>query len=340
MLEYLRKNASSFFSKALLGLIALIFALYFGFTGGGGPPQGGTAPIAKVNGESIPNGLFMEAVQGQVSVYQNLGQNSVPRDLQKVLEVQTLQRLINNTLFSQAARQLGLRVTDEELAEAIRENPAFQRNGMFDEEFYLKQFKPYYQRQNGQDYEFSLREQLLQERFRQVLEQANVVSEQQVRDTVAVENTMLNLLKVEIPIGKNPGERDKETAVKIAREWIAAKQNSQPAKKILEEHSLEEIETGEKSLQTLQTLFGGADSLPILLCILQTKPGEVCPDPIQVGEKIIAVQLLEGKNAQPDDTQSGEMRRQLAQANLTQVLTGVADLLKREAKIETFLEQK
>ena len=125
MLDFFRKNASSWFSKALLGGIALIFALYFGFSGGG-PPSGGTAPIAKVNGDNIPSGLFNQEVQNQLSLYQKLGQDLQTPDLQKVVQTQILQRLVAEVLLSQEATKLGLHITDVELANTIRRTPSFQ----------------------------------------------------------------------------------------------------------------------------------------------------------------------------------------------------------------------
>ena len=71
----------------------------------------------------------------------------------------------------QEATKLGLHITDVELANTIRRTPSFQRDGRFDEQFYIKQFKPYYERTNGQNFEYSLREDLLRIKFRQVLNQ-------------------------------------------------------------------------------------------------------------------------------------------------------------------------
>lgn len=326
------------FSKILLGAIALIFALYFGFTGGG-TPGGGTAPIAKVNGQNIPSGRFAQEVENQANFYRQLGQDKASQDFRKVLEAQALQRLILGTLFAQEAHKLGLRITDVELADAIRSNPTFRRNGVFDENFYLKKFKPYYQRQNGQDFEYTLREDLLSQRFREVLEKATVVSDRQVANAILVGDIKLNSLRLEIPLGTGEGDFSPEEAKKIAEEWINAKKENKSTKSILKDNELKESETGLKSLLILQSYFGKEDSLPILNCLLKIEPKQVCDQPHKSGQNLLALALMEREDTKPEEEKIFNMNRQISAAQKNQIFTGVSDLLIRQAKIETFVNQ-
>ncbi|MDX1387386.1 MAG: SurA N-terminal domain-containing protein [bacterium] len=336
MLDFLRKNASSWLSKVILGIIALIFALYFGFSGGG-PPAGGTAPVAKVNGENIPYGLFNQTVQNRMSIYQQMGTANQNPDLQKIVQSQVLQGLIANTLMAQEAHQLGLHITDVELAESIRNNPGFRQNGVFNEEFYLKQFKPYYERVNGQNYEYSLREDLLKDRFRQVLDQTNVVSAAQVQDTMAAQDTQLTISKLEVPFGESEGDLSKEEAKKIAQDWIAAQKEGKGGEDLLKKHELKAEAVEPKSLQALSAYFGAKGSLPIMLCLVELEPGEVCPEPFQVRKYILAVALKDKSLQETDEQQQDQMKQQLIRAKQGQILTGVTNFLTRQAKIETFL---
>jgi len=339
MLEYLRKNASSFFSKVLLGAIALIFAIYFGFQGGGNPLTG-SAPIAKVNGESIPTGLFNQSVQRQLAFYQQLGQNNDSADFQKLIQSQVLQGLVANVLFSQEARSWGLRITDAELAQAIRSIPGLQQNGRFNEEYYLKSYKPQYQYETGQDFEFTLREELLQERFREVLDQASVVSKQQVMDSLLAKDTQLKIQQLEVPFGTGEeGSLDLKQAQTIAGEWIQAKKENKGTQKILEESSLKEIEVGPQSLQALQALYGGPSSFPILSCLLELQPGQVCEEAFELPKKVVALKLVERQIAEPEKKDILQMNQQIATATKNQILTRARDLLTKDAKIETFLQR-
>lgn len=336
MLDVLRKNASSWFSKALLGLIALIFALYFGFSGGG-PPQGGTAPIAKVNGQNIPSGHFNQMVSNQLEIYQRLGTQKTGPEFQQVLQAQALQRLVSQTLLAQAAHRFGLHISDVELATTIRSNPSFQREGRFDEQFYLNQFKPFYERQNGQNYEFALREDLLQERLREVLKQADVVSQASAQEEIRLRETELRFLKLQIPFGPGEGARSKDEALKVADEWIQARQSQLSGKETLKIHQLETSEVGPKPLNALSAFFGGAEGLPLLSCLAHLEPGQVCPKAYPLSDQMVAVALLERNQKEPDAQAVQDMENQLKTAKQNLILTGVVNYLTQQAKIETYL---
>ncbi len=338
MLETLRKNASGWFAKILLGGIALIFALYFGFSGGGGPPQGGTAPIAKVNGQNIPSGLFNQTVANQIEVYQKFGVANQTPELQQVIQSQVLQRLIQETLFAQEATRLGLHVTDVELANAIRNNPSFQRDGRFDETFYLKQFKPYFERQNGENFEYSLREDLLVERFRQVLGNAIVVSQNQVKAAEKISQTQLKFLQLAVPFGTDGETKSQEEAKKLVQDWIQARQTQQPTEKLLKDNGLSEEEVGPKPLKNVSATFGTAEGSNMVACLLAQGIQKVCPQAFTVNNKVIAVELqnIEEKVTEAAPT---DMVDQMTRAKEAQLMTGVTDLLTRGSKIETYLTQ-
>jgi parvulin-like peptidyl-prolyl isomerase len=342
MLELLRKDASYFFSKILLGFIALVFVLYFGFNfrSRGRLLEGTGSPIARVNNQIIPSGTFSQDVQNQMSLYQQITEGKVPPDTEQMVENQVLQRLISDQLLAQEAYRLGLRVPDIELAKEIRNNPGFIKNGVFDEDFYLNQFKPYFERQNGQDYEYSLREELLSDKLKNAIELAAVPSEAQTQDNILLKETKLKLRKLTIPLKSPDGDIPKEKAIEMANTWIAARQSGGTAKELLKDSRLKEEETEAQSLQEMQLSFGGEDSLPILYCLLGLKTGQVCESPLQVGQSIVAVELLDRKDAAftPEDTEA--MQTQLSKAKKIQLLTGVTDLLTKDARIETYLKKK
>ncbi|HEX5033475.1 MAG TPA: SurA N-terminal domain-containing protein, partial [bacterium] len=125
MLEQMR-NLSSVFSKTLLGVIALSFILFYGYSTINNSNQAGGALIAKVNGENIPAAKFFQGVENQTEMIQQFNQgNPVGPDMRQMIESQVLQRLIQNSLMAQAAHKMGLRVPDQELGQEIRQNPTF-----------------------------------------------------------------------------------------------------------------------------------------------------------------------------------------------------------------------
>lgn len=338
MLDYLRNRVSGWFSKGLLILIALIFAIYFG-TQGGGPPQGGTSPIAKVNGENIPSGLYNQMVTNQMEVYQKLGNTAQGAELEQLLQTQILQRLISSTLLAQEAYRLGLHISDVELATAIRSDPSFQKDGRFDEDFYLTQFKPYYERQNGVNFEYGLRQDLLQDRLKQVLQQTNVISRAALEDELKIKDTEMKVLRITVPFVTEGEGRSRDEAMQIARQWIGERQGKKSGEEILKPHQLEATEVGPQPLQSLISFFGGTAGLPLLSCLAASPSGQVCPEPLAVGNNWVAVELLERtqKAPNPEAAQAAEQQLKIGKQNI--ILTGVTNYLTRQAKIETFLNE-
>jgi hypothetical protein len=336
MLEALRKHSRSWGSKLIFGAIALIFALYFGFSFNQGPPGGPAAPVAKVDGETIPFGLFTQTVQNQTALLERFNPGKIPEETFRVVENQVLQSLIGKTLLAQEAHHLGLRVPDLQLAEEIRGNPAFQKDGRFSESFYLNQFKPYFERENGEDYEDALRQDLLLEKLRDALEKAAVVSTRQAETQKKLQQTQLNVKQWSLAIQKGDAA-SRDQALKLAREWIAddkipegSADSPKPAV----------TETGLKPVSELIQQLGREDSLPPLQCLLEIQAGKKCDSPFQIGDQIVAVQLLEKKTLESNPLEPDSIASQVAQGRKFQVLTAVQNLLTREAKIETFLTKK
>jgi len=337
MLEQMR-NLSSVFSKTLLGVIALSFILFYGYsTISRRTSQGGNALIAKVNDQSLPAAKFSQGVQNQTAMMEQFGQKNMTPEMKQMMEHQVLQRLITNTLFAQAAYRLGLRVTDQELADEIRKNPNFRQDGHFNENFYLNQFKPWYERENGSDFEFDLRQDLLADKLKNLIEKTAVVSQQEVETEAFLQNTQLKLKKLSIPLQPQGGGKNLDEAKKLAQEWISAKQAGKPTDEMLKALGLKEEDGEDQTLVQLQGSLGQEDSLPILNCLLGLKPGEVCASPFQIRDNLVAVQLVERKDSPLDDAKLQAMKSQIEMGQRSQLLTGVADLLTKQATIHTYL---
>ncbi|MCB1215368.1 MAG: SurA N-terminal domain-containing protein, partial [Deltaproteobacteria bacterium] len=329
MLDYLRQNSSSWLTKGILGLIALIFAIYFGFNHGGGKPQGPTAPVAKVNGENIPSGLYHQNLQAQLDFFNQSrpGQN-LSEDLRQSIESQSLQFLINAKLFSQAATDLGIRISKKALVENIRNDPRFMVDGFFDESVYLKKWLPYYSSNYGQPYEKSLEDNLLSERLSSWLSEDPILSQARLQSLQELENSTIKIKRLQIPYGEKSG-LNLEEAKKLAQSWIDAKgedsvlqlktdhspteektqktastdqspsnpkENSTKTDSENNEDSnhkaLKSIELGPISLSSLSFVLGQKDAQAKGLCLLKQKPGDFCPQVWADDKKVEAYQLL------------------------------------------------
>ena len=138
MLESIRERSGSLLVKILLVLIALTFAL----TGISGYITSTADPaVASVNGEDISRPEFDRAVENERNRQRDqLGdfydQLAVDAGFNEQLRQRVINDLINQKLVVQYAVARGLRVSDEQVKEAIRNIPSFRVAGQFDNDTY------------------------------------------------------------------------------------------------------------------------------------------------------------------------------------------------------------
>ena len=126
----MRKHATSWLIKIILGAIVVVFVLW----GVGSWTSQRSGRVATVNGEMITADDYRMAYQRLIEqVRQSFG-NNLNDELIKTLQLdkQALNQLIDNILMRQAASDLNLRVSDQELSQSIRSISAFQNAGVFD----------------------------------------------------------------------------------------------------------------------------------------------------------------------------------------------------------------
>ncbi|PSS52980.1 peptidylprolyl isomerase [Enterobacter sp. FS01] len=134
MMESLRTAANSLVLKIIFGIIIVSFIL----TGVSGYLIGGSANYAaKVNDQEISRGQFENAFAGERNrMQQQLGEQfselAANEGYMKNLRQQTLNRLIDEALLDQYAREIGLSISDDQVKKAIFSTPAFQNDGKFD----------------------------------------------------------------------------------------------------------------------------------------------------------------------------------------------------------------
>ncbi|MGD8368337.1 MAG: SurA N-terminal domain-containing protein [Desulfobacterales bacterium] len=162
MLRLMRDYATSWMIKFILGAIVLVFI----FWGVGSFDAGKAGKVAVVNDRVITAEEYREAYDNLVERMRASFGGSLNEDMLKALNVrkQALDQLINETLLVQEAETLGFRVTDDELASAIRNIPAFQRAGVFDNRLYQNVLGRY--RMSPEEFETSQRSAMLAEKVR------------------------------------------------------------------------------------------------------------------------------------------------------------------------------
>ncbi|MCC2614630.1 SurA N-terminal domain-containing protein [Aestuariibacter halophilus] len=138
MLERIREGSQGVWAMVILGLVILSFV----FAGIGGYISSSTdAPAAEVNGDTISKATLerayenerarMESQYGEAFVAM-LSDAAYLRDFRQNI----LNRLIGEKLIDQAAADMGLRVSDVQLKDAIRNMQEFQVGGQFNNDRY------------------------------------------------------------------------------------------------------------------------------------------------------------------------------------------------------------
>lgn len=135
LLQSIRDRLTGILAVLVLGILVVPFAFvginqYF--------TRSADDVVALVNDQEITRSDFTESFQQYRRRMQSvLGAQFNPEDFdQPLVRRQHLDALINEELLRQAARDAGLSVSDEALAERIRQIPAFQIEGRFDAEVY------------------------------------------------------------------------------------------------------------------------------------------------------------------------------------------------------------
>ena len=136
MMDNLRTAANSVVLKIIFGIIIVSFILpgVSGYLIGGGNNY-----AAKVNDQEIGRTQFENAVASERNrMQQQLGDQfselAANENYMKTMRQQVLNRLIDEALLDQYARELGLSISDDQVKQAIFQTQAFQADGKFDNE--------------------------------------------------------------------------------------------------------------------------------------------------------------------------------------------------------------
>jgi peptidyl-prolyl cis-trans isomerase D len=136
MLDLMRKHAGSWMIKVVLGIIVVVFV----FWGVGSFRNRQSDKVAEVNGHVITYETFRQAYLRLIEQYRQVYGNQLSDDMMEMLRPneQALNQLIDRALLLQEADRLKIAVSDQEVAEAIRRQAAFQNNGVFEVDRYRR----------------------------------------------------------------------------------------------------------------------------------------------------------------------------------------------------------
>lgn len=176
MIEFIHKY------PILIKVLLTITTVAFVFTGGYFMSQEQVQLAAKVNDEPITMQEYQTAYYNIEEFYKRIYQGNMPEGMLENLKLDqmALNNLIDRKVMLISAEDLGLGVTDDEVADAVRKNSSFQgEDGKFSKKVYLDALK--YNNLTPQAYEKSLKEDLVAEKFRNMVKDSVAVTEADVR---------------------------------------------------------------------------------------------------------------------------------------------------------------
>ncbi len=134
MLQRIRDSlqGQKWLAYLLLGALAIVFAAW-GAYGIVNLNFGGSNYAAEANGSKIPVEEARNVWLRQQSAWQQrLGGAELPQPLRTRLQDQVLESLIRRALLTERSHDLGYRVSNQALLEAVQSEPAFQVDGKYD----------------------------------------------------------------------------------------------------------------------------------------------------------------------------------------------------------------
>ncbi len=189
MLSLMRKHAGSWLIKVLLGGVAITFISWGGYQ----VTSRRSGRAASVNGETITLEEYRSSYKRLIEQVRQQFGNSLNEEMLNSLQLpkQAIDQLVDQRLMRQAAAELRLQVSDEDLSRSIRSISAFHTAGVFDP----RRYKMVLERNNlnPENFEVSQRDLLLIEKLNSIITSSVKVSDDEVFQWYHWNNAMVDL---------------------------------------------------------------------------------------------------------------------------------------------------
>lgn len=190
MLLAIRERATGIIAWIIVILLIIPFALWGiqEYLGGGAEVN-----VAEVDGSEISWYAFSDAYEAAV---QRAGERPTGAAASR-LKRAVLERVIEEQLVLQTARQVGLRIGDRQVLAHIASLPAFQTEGRFDRQLYEQLL-----RQNRLDkvtFEEQQRQQLVKQQFRGAISDTAFITDHELDEMIRLRDREVDLAYAVIP---------------------------------------------------------------------------------------------------------------------------------------------
>ncbi|MFH0350403.1 MAG: SurA N-terminal domain-containing protein [Chromatiales bacterium] len=179
MLQSIHDRAQGWLAWIIIGLICIPFAFW-------GIQEYLTAAeevaVAEVNGEEVELDAFQRAYQQYRKQYQMILGRLSEKANEDGLKQQTLDQMVEMLLKKQLGEKLGLRIGDQQVTQAVKTLPAFQRDGRFSNNLYERGLQS--AGMSPVTFEEQLRRELLTDQVRKAVIDTSFVTKREI-DLVA-----------------------------------------------------------------------------------------------------------------------------------------------------------
>jgi len=185
MLKVMRRHAKYFY------VLFFIVILSFIFWGVGTVDKSGKDNlVAEVGPLKISGEEYWRAYDNAFKFYRDLYKEKFDEEMQNKLRLKerVLNSLVENKVLLAAAKDNGIKVSDEELNEAIKNEPAFMVNGAFDNYVYQNRLR--LMRLTPESYEGVKRQELLTEKMKRLIELSVYIPESDLSGVSGDEQTV------------------------------------------------------------------------------------------------------------------------------------------------------
>jgi peptidyl-prolyl cis-trans isomerase D len=198
MLSLMRKHASSWIIKFLLAAIIIVFIPW----GVQRYTSQRSSRVADVNGTIITLNDYRNTYRNLIEQMRQSFGNNLNDELIQALQLRkrALDQLVDRTLMLQAAEKLKIQVSDDELAQTIRDIRAFQTAGVFDNRRYLNTLSR--TKLSPETFEEQQREALIIDKLQNFISGNIKVSELEARQWYKYNNTEVDLEYVVLEPGQ------------------------------------------------------------------------------------------------------------------------------------------
>ncbi len=181
MLKSMRKNLKSL-APVLWGVIIAFIISIFAVWGGAGRlgESRNSNTIATIGNKKIPADTYIQNLRQRLEIFKDEYKELDVNFIQQLnIPQQVLEQIIQRTILSQKAEELGIKASDEEISEKVKSFPVFQKDGKFVGFEEYKQILDW-NRISASDFETSLINDIIAQKIILVLTAGIAVSEEEL----------------------------------------------------------------------------------------------------------------------------------------------------------------